>query len=346
MFIRTLKVSTLAVCLMGVSLSASAKDLTVVGWGGVIQDAFRDAYFTPYQEAGLGSIQEDTTNGGLAKISAMVATDSVTWDVVQFPKDELLLACDEGLLEDLTDLQDEIGDALLPEATEPECGIGTLGWSLILAYDKDKISAAPTGWSDFFDVEKFPGKRGLRKGARLTLEVALMADGVQPDEVYSLLGTEEGFQRALNKLDSISDHIVWWESGAQPLEWLASGEVVMTAAYSGRVPAAIEEGRNFGMVWDNQIFSMEYWGIIKGGNKEAGEEYIKFVSTDDRQTAFAEIAAYGVTNLAAMKNIDPKRADDLPTSEENMKTALVLGSDFWLTNSHELQTKFTNWIAQ
>ena len=198
------------------NINAAQKDLTVVGWGGVIQDAFRKAYFVPYQEAGLGTVQEDTTNGGLAKISAMVATNSVSWDVVQFPKDELLLACDEGLLQDLTELQEQLEDQLLPEATEPECGIGTLAWSLVLAYDKGKVASEPNGWKDFFDVEKFPGKRGLRKSARLTLEVALMADGVEPKDVYSTLATEEGFDRAINKLESIKDHIVWWESGAQP----------------------------------------------------------------------------------------------------------------------------------
>lgn len=214
---------------------ASAKDLTVVGWGGVIQDAFRKAYFVPYEKAGFGTIQEDTTNGGLAKIEAMVATNSTSWDVVQFPKDELFLACEQGLLEDLTALQSNLVGSLLEEATESPCGIGTLAWSLIIAYDKDKVSSPPEGWSDFFDIEKIPGKRGLRKSARLTLEVALMADGVQPKDVYAELGTEEGFQRALEKLDTIKDHIVWWESGAQPLEWLASGEVVMTSAYSGRV---------------------------------------------------------------------------------------------------------------
>lgn len=347
MISRFLKLSCIALGMStALSVNAEPKDLTVVGWGGVVQDAFRKAYFVPSQEAGLGTVQEDTTNGGLAKISAMVATDSVTWDVVQFPKDELLLACDEGLLEDLTEFQESFQDKLLPEATEPECGIGTLAWSLVLAYDKGKVSAEPKNWKDFFDVEKFPGKRGLRKSARLTLEVALMADGVAPKDVYSELATDEGYDRAIRKLESVRDHIVWWESGAQPLEWLASGEVIMTAAYSGRVPAAIEEGRNFGMAWENQIFSMEYWGIVKGGDIEASKQFIEFASSPERQLAFAQTAAYGITNIEAQKKLDPARDRDLPTSEENLKNALNLGAEFWLSHSHELQSKFTRWLAQ
>lgn len=342
---RTLGVVSLIIGALSVS-NAMAKDLTVVGWGGVIQDAFRDAYFVPYEEEGLGKIQEDTTNGGLAKIEAMVATSSTSWDVVQFPKDELYLACEQGLLEDLTDLQESLEGQLLAEAYESPCGVGTLAWSLVMAYDKDKITDAPESWADFFDVDTFPGKRGLRKGARLTLEVALMADGVKPDDVYDVLGTEEGLQQALDKLESIKDHIVWWESGAQPLEWLASGEVVMTAAYSGRVPVAIEEGRNFGMVWDNQVLAMEYWGIVKDGNVEEGKKFIEYASSTDRQVAFANTVLYGITNIEAQKKLDPAREKDLPTSEQNAQTALSLGAEFWLDHSEDLQAKFTNWLSR
>ena len=136
------------------------------------------------------------------------------------------------------------------------------------------------------------------------------------------------------------------ERRAAAAEWLASGEVVMTAAYSGRVPVAIAEGRNFGMAWKNQIFSMEYWGIVNGGDIEAGKQFIEFASSKDQQTAFAQTAAYGITNIEAQKSLDPARDRDLPTAEENLKDALNLGADFWLSHSQELQAKFTKWIAQ
>ena len=82
--------------------------------------------------------------------------------------------------------------------------------------------------ADFFDIEKFPGKRGMRKLGKAMLEMALMGDGVPAAEVYDLLGTEEGVQRAFAKLDTIKDHVVWWEAGAQPPQLLADGEVSMT----------------------------------------------------------------------------------------------------------------------
>jgi len=70
--------------------------------------------------------------------------------------------------------------------------------------------------ADFFNTKKFPGKRGLRKSPKANLEMALVADGVAAADVYDVLATSEGVDRAFAKLDSIKDSVVWWESGAQP----------------------------------------------------------------------------------------------------------------------------------
>ena len=46
------------------------------------------------------------------------------------------------------------------------------------------------------------------------LEMALMGDGVPAEEVYDLLGTEAGVQRAFAKLDTIKDHVSVGSRGA------------------------------------------------------------------------------------------------------------------------------------
>ncbi|MEL6078769.1 extracellular solute-binding protein, partial [Stenotrophomonas maltophilia] len=79
----------------------------------------------------------------------------------------------------------------------------------------DKLKAPPGSWADFWDTKQFPGKRGLRKGAKYTLEFALMADGVPRDQVYQVLRQPGGVDRAFRKLDQIKTQIQWWESGAQ-----------------------------------------------------------------------------------------------------------------------------------
>src|SRR3546814_1538036 len=125
----------------------------------------------------------------------MVQTHNVVWDVVEVETGDLGRGCDEGLYEQLD--WSHIGQKsdFIPEAVR-RCGIGAFVWSTVLAYNGKLLKTAPTSWADFWNVKKFPGKRGMRKGARYNLEFALMADGVAPKDVYKVLGTPEGVDRA------------------------------------------------------------------------------------------------------------------------------------------------------
>ena len=208
--------------------------------------------------------------------------------------EELELGCDEGLFETMD--YNAIGgkDTFLPAAVN-ECGVGAIVWSTALSYDGDKLGAnPPKSWADFFDVQKFPGKRGLRKGPKYALEFALMGDGVAPADVYKVLKTPEGVDRAFKKLGTIKDNIVWWEAGAQPPQLLASGEVVMTAAYNGRIAAAnMSDKRHFKIVWPEYIYAVDSWVILKGSpNKANGLKFIAFASDPKRQAQLPEMVTF------------------------------------------------------
>lgn len=326
--------------------AAAAQSLTVTGFGGAMQDALRGAYFQPYAEQSGVDLTEDSYLGGISKIKAMVDTNSVVWDVVQMDEDEMLLACEQGLLESVDVSKLDIDGELMDQATRNgDCGVGFFVWSLVLGYDADKLDQAPTSWADMWDLETWPGDRGLRKRARTTLEIALMADGVAPDDVYDVLGTKKGVDRAFAKLDEIKDHVIWWESGAQAPEWLASGDLALAAAYNGRLDSANESGRNFGMVWKNQIYAMDFWTVVRGGDLEEGMKFIDFSLDAANQKKFTDEIPYGVVNLGANELIDPDRASQLPTGEENLKSGLPIDVDFWVDNEAELQTRFTQWLA-
>ncbi len=326
--------------------AAQAEKLTVTAFGGALQDAQRAAYFEPFAKSSGIEVVEDTYDGGISKIKAMVETNSVIWDVVQMDENEMVLACEEGLLEDASATTLGIAEHLMPQASAQDCGVGFFVWSMVLGYDGDKIKDAPKSWTDMWDTKTWPGKRGFRKQARMTLEIALLADGVAPADVYKVLATKEGADRAFAKLDQIKDQIVWWESGAQAPEMLASGDVALTAAYNGRIAAANKEGRHFGIAWTNQLYATDFWAVVKGANLEAAKKFITFAMDAPNQKAFTDQIPYGVTNVAANALIDPAVAAQLPTSPENLSAALALSTDFWVDHEEELQTRFTQWLAQ
>lgn len=341
---RTRFFAMMAGAALVVSSPALSRDLTVVGFGGATQEAMRETLFKPYQEKTGTPLLEESYTGGIAKVKAMVETGTTTWDVVQMDENEMILACDQGLLETF-DWSSLPNSADIIEPAKSDCGVGAFVWSKILAYDGDKTSGV-TSWADFWNLAKWPGKRGLRKQARMTLEVALLADGVKPEELYDILATKEGQDRAFAKLDEIKPSIQWWESGAQPMEWLASGEVTMTSAYNGRVIAANQQGRHFKMSWTNQLYAMDFWAIPKGGNRDQAFDIVNFMTSPEPQKAFAEKMVYGVTNAKAMDSISADIKPQLPTAEENMAGALAVSTPFWVDHEEELQQRFNRWVAQ
>ena len=262
-----------------VSGTALGNDLTVVSWGGAYTKSQVEAYHKPWMAQTGKTILSVDYVGGIAEFIAMVDSGNVTWDVVDVELADALRACDEGLLE-------TIDHSVLPPAPDgtpatedfidgalQECAVANIVWSSVYAYDSSKLRNwnVPKTMADFFDTDAYPGKRGMRKNPKVTLEFALIGDGVPTDQVYDVLSTEEGVARAFAKLDTIKDDIVWWEAGAQPPQLLADGEVVFSTAWNGRVfNAKNGEGQPFEMVWDGQIYDLDLWVIPKGSkNKEA-----------------------------------------------------------------------------
>lgn len=165
-----------ALALLCSAVSAAPQSLTVISFGGATKQAQDKAYFQPFTASGAGRVVAGEYNGELSKIKAMVDVGHTSWDVVEVESPELLRGCDEGLFERLDPAR--FGDpAQFVPGTLSECGVATYVWSMVMAYDQDKLAKAPTSWADFWNVADFPGKRGLRKGAKYTLEIALLADG-------------------------------------------------------------------------------------------------------------------------------------------------------------------------
>ncbi|QRI62548.1 ABC transporter substrate-binding protein [Shinella sp. PSBB067] len=329
------------------SCNVLARDFTVVAWGGVSQDAQRIAYFKPFSEKVGKPVLEDSWNGGYGVIQAKMKSGNVNWDVVQVEAEELVLGCLDGLYEKLDWDAMGVKDQFLPTAVS-ECGAGVTVWSMALAYDADKFKDGPKSWADFWDTAKFPGKRSLRKGAKYNLEFALLADGVPADEIYDVLSTSEGVDRAFKKLDELKPDIIWWEAGAQPVQFLASGEVAMTASYDGRVTGINNtEGKNYKLVWPQSIYAIDSWVVLKGAeNKDLGFEFIKFASRPENQVNFPPNFSVGIPNLKAAEALPESIKKDLTTNPVNLEGAIPLNIDFWIDNSEALTQRFNSWLSQ
>ena len=350
-----------AAAMFGIVSSAGAAEINVVSWGGAYTKSQVKAYHEPFTKKTGIKINSIDYSGGLAEIKAQVEAKNVTWDIVDVEMSDAIRGCDEGLLE-------PVDASILPPAPDGtpaskdfidgailECAVANIVWSTIFAYDKTKFKGdKPTTMADLFDLKKFPGKRGLRKGPKANLEMALIADGVPVKDVIKTLETPAGVDRAFAKLDTIKDSVVWWEAGAQPPQLLADGEVVMTTAYNGRIfNAMATENKPFEIVWDGQIFDMDLWVIPKGAkHKDDAMKFLVF-STETAQLAEqARWISYGPARKSsnaligkhATAGIDMK--PHMPTAPENFKNALQNNQDFWADNQDQLNERFNAWLSK
>ncbi|MBK5002728.1 ABC transporter substrate-binding protein [Pseudomonas sp. S31] len=341
---KQLKMTALALglCIAGQALAA---DLTVVSFGGANKAAQVKAFYEPWEKAGKGKIIAGEYNGEMAKVKAMVDTNSVSWNLVEVESPELARGCDEGMFEELDPALFGNEADYVKGAIQP-CGVGFFVWSTVLAYNADKLKTAPTSWADFWDTKKFPGKRGLRKGAKYTLEFALMADGVAPKDVYQVLATKEGVDRAFKKLDELKPSIQWWEAGAQPPQYLASGDVVMSSAYNGRI-AAVQKESNLKVVWNGGIYDFDAWAIPKGAKDvEQAKQFIAFSVQPEQQKTYSENIAYGPANAKAVALLSDEVKKDMPTTPENIANQVQIDVAFWADNSEQLEQRFNAWAAK
>lgn len=330
----------------GLLLASAAQAFTVISFGGASGDAMQQAYYAPFSQKTGTRVVAGDYNGELSRIRAMVETGNVSWDLVELESPELARGCFEGMFEPIDWERLGIKDQLIDAAIE-ECGVGTFVWSTVLAYNADRLPRAPQTWQDFWNVKDFPGKRGLRRGAKYTLEFALMADGVSADQVYDVLRTPAGVARAFAKLDELSPHIQWWEAGAQPPQWLVAGDVVMSSAYNGRIAAAQTEGRNLAIAWQGSVYDLDYWAIVAGSrHQDTAYEFIRFASQADTQAAYSQVIPYGPVNPAALSHLPEAQAARMPTHANNLEGALSMDTEFWVDFGEELEQRFSAWASR
>jgi putative spermidine/putrescine transport system substrate-binding protein len=336
-----------ALFLAGVAAPAFADEITVVSFGGAFSESQRKAYHEPYAKEGH-KITEEDYNGEIAKIRAMVEAGNVTWDVVDVDVQTGLAGCAEGILEVIDWSKLGVSRDKFAGAKGADCVVPTSGYATIFAYDTTKLNPGPTTINDLFDLQKFPGKRALQKNPYVNLEWALIADGVPDADVYKVLNTPEGVDRAFKKLDTIKSEVIWWEAGAQPPQLLADGQVVMTSAWNGRIYNAVKNDKKpFKIVWDREAIDWDTWAIPKGTPKlEEAYKFIAFASRPDIMAEQSKYISYGPGNADAVPNIAPDVLADLPTAPENMKTALLPDQQFWADKGEELRERFNAWLAK
>jgi putative spermidine/putrescine transport system substrate-binding protein len=316
--------------------------LVVASAGGAYQEAQRKAFFEPFgAKFGIKIVEQGPADYG--RIKAMVLGKNVEWDVVDVETERVPWLAKQGLLEPL-DYSVISKKDLLPEAVS-EYGIISNFVSYVLAYSTKRFppGQAPRSWADFWDVTKFPGSRALWKDPISSLTVALMADGVAPQQLYPL-----DVDRAFRSLDKIKPHVsVWYETGAQQVQLVTSGEVALLLGWNGRIASVQKEGASVAYVWDQGILASASFVVPKGApNKQTAMKFIAFAVGPEEQAKFATHIPYGPTNTKAFAFLDPKLAAQLPSAPENRSKQVLVDAAWWADNYDKVNERFQAWLIK
>ena len=335
--------------------------ITVVSWGGAYTASQKRAYGDTWEG---GTIHWEIYTGGLGEIRAQVTSGRATWDIVDVLAYEAQVGCDQGLFERLprdvfvpapdgTPMDDDI---MVPVPND--CVVPQIFWSYQVFYDRTRFRGEkPNTIADFFDVEKFPGKRGIHAWPNALIEMALMADGVDPQKVYDVMSTRKGIDRAFAKLDAIKDHVVFWSFGAAPLQFVKSGEVSMATGYNGRIGAAIlSEGEPFVRIWDGQVLEGEWLVMVKGTkNYDEALEFLIHASAPVQQAGQAKWINYGPMRKSGLDliaanepwyNTGVNIMPHMPNRAAVLSRSVFARPDWWVRNGARVADRYTKWMSE
>ncbi|MGE7368883.1 ABC transporter substrate-binding protein [Neorhizobium sp. NPDC001467] len=317
---------------------ASAADMVFTSWGGTTQDAQKQHWADTFSaEGGVNVTQDGPTDYG--KLKAMVESNNVAWDVVDVEGDYAVQAGNAGLLEKLD--FSIIDKTKLDPRFVTDYSVGSFYYSFVIGCNKDAVDACPKSWADLFDVAKFPGKRTFYKwSAPGVIEAALLADGVPADKLYPL-----DLDRAFKKLDTIKSEIVWWDSGAQSQQLLASAEAPFGSFWNGRLTALAQTGVTVETSWTNNITAADALVVPKGTkNKEAAMKFIANATSGKAQAEFATMTGYAPINTDSPKLMDEDLRKTLP--DQQAETQVNADMSYWAAHRDEIGTRWYAWQAK
>lgn len=319
--------------------SLSGQTLVFASSGGIFQDGQKAAVWDPFAMESGATVLQDTNS--FARLRAGVETGTISWDMSVSSRYLTYQHCGtlwEKIDTSIVDLS-QVPEGLVTD----ECMIPAIVYGDIGVYNADLWPEGPQNWVDFFDVEKFPGKRGLNMSADPSPAVviaALLGDGVAQEDLYPI-----DFQRAFDKLRSIDEHIVGWSTGAQSQQQLESGEVAMAQVWSGRGYGAAAAGGNIQPIWTDWVIAVDSIGIPKGAPNITGAQAgLNYYLGAEQTARLAELTSYGAVNINAEPNLEPLVSEWAP-NVERLSRGVNPNIAWWSENWDEFNDHWSDWIT-
>jgi putative spermidine/putrescine transport system substrate-binding protein len=324
--------------------AAAEQPVTAFVFGGVWKKSAMAAFGEPFtQKTGIPVVYQDPYT--FAKLRAMHEAKAMQVDVVSVQGGEMFQAKRRNMLMPL-DFGVIDRSVLDPRQLRHGDAIGAHTLSHVICYNKKKWPGEhhPKSWADFWDVERFPGRRVLRREEVWVTEAALKADGVKDDGFYPI-----DVARVFRSLDRIKPHIkAWYYDNSQAQQLMEQEEVDLIAMMNGRATDSIVNAKApFEIVWNEAICEggAQGWIVPVGcPNPTGAMKFLDIVGRAEYQAVFARLIYYAPQNPKAFDLLEPAIAKLMPTYPENEKLAHIINFEWWAENLPMMQRRFQQWL--
>jgi len=340
-------------------LSRTKPVLTIATWPESYGHAQATAQIMPFGAKSGTDTRLALYNGGTRELAEQVASKHYAWDAVDMELPDAVAACQSGLLEKIDASTLPAGSNGTPAALDfvpgaiGPCWVASTVYSQVIAGSFDK-KGMPVDLAGFFDTKNFPGKRALNKTtAKLNVEMALLADGVAPKDVYEVLSSPQGVARALKKLDSLRGNIVWYTNPADAAQMVIDGRAAFASLPNWAVYDANTAGPlpKLGIIWDRQLYQLEVYAIPKGNPKAAkATDFVRFATGPENLGAMASWIAYGPARKSALPfvQLQPElhiaMTPYLPTA--HFDTAFAVDAGWWRLHGADVAGLWQEWLTK
>lgn len=293
--------------------------------GNYVEHGFINAFT---EKTGIKVERESPTS--LGKLQSVVKAGDTSYNLIEMSASNLEQAVGLGLVEELDwDLINP--DPIFDEAKHPY-GVGYQYFNTVMAWDSK--NKKPETWADFWDTKNFPGKRALPDWASFAIPLALLADGVSPDELYPI-----DLDRAFKKLEEIKDDVsIWWDTGGVPIQALVNGEVEYAAVWPATL---IADPQGLEFTFNQGLLKMAYFAVPKGAkNFEETMAFLHELTKAENQAKAMEIFPYPGPSLNLESTLSDGVAEQLITSDENYPKHVLDDPKWWNENADEVNKRW------
>ncbi len=351
----------IALWFSGFAVAQQDQTLTITSWGGAYEKAQLVALIEPFRKETGIDVKLRQYVGGIEPLQRRDQKNNPEFDVVDLVESDAHFACDKKILINFeSSMLDPAADGTPAEEDFMEdawldCGIAHIEYATVVAYDERAfMEEKPNSIADFFDIERFPGKRALQRHPRAVLEWAMLSYGIPPQQIYELLSSERGLNLVTRRMNQIRDHIVWWESGSEPAQLLGDGTVVMASGYNGRFfEATMNHDAAISVIQDGQLLEFGVWGILRDSpNQEAAKKFLRYVTGTQKMADFSNRIPYSPTRSSSIRRIGLHEKSNvsmltyMPRSTSSTSKNVIRIASEWYSRTEKVRERwFNEWLS-